>query len=254
MNRRPPAKVIKKLRAEVGFVCPIPDCNSPYLEWHHFDPPWNLKQHHDPKGMIALCIEHHKKADNDSFTKEQLRFLKKNAIKDNSISSGKFDWMRNEIILVMGGNIFMNTQTAIRYKNKKIIWFNRDENNNLLLNIDMFSGKKRDKLIMRDNLWYCLGKPEDIHCPPSGKELKVIYPDGDFVKIRFQECNDKNSLHKKYSDFYSLPNNIVFPVTTIEIDFYQEKYGFKIKAKNLEIPGENSFRNCIFEGVGIHRT
>ena len=51
-------------------------CGSPYLTWHHFDPPWRVQEHEEPEGIIALCQEHHKKADVGAFTDDQLRGLK----------------------------------------------------------------------------------------------------------------------------------------------------------------------------------
>jgi hypothetical protein len=54
-SRTPPIAVRRKLRQEVGFACPVPDCGSPYLTWHHFDPPWHVTPQHEPAGMIALC-------------------------------------------------------------------------------------------------------------------------------------------------------------------------------------------------------
>src|SRR3989442_11499841 len=45
------------------------------LTWcyHHFDPTWSAKQHHEPDGMIALCAEHHAKADAGGFTTQKIR-------------------------------------------------------------------------------------------------------------------------------------------------------------------------------------
>jgi hypothetical protein len=71
---------MRKLRQEVGFGCPIPRagraCGNPYLAYHHFDPPWTVEQHHNPAGMVALCAEHHAKADARAFPIEYLRKLK----------------------------------------------------------------------------------------------------------------------------------------------------------------------------------
>jgi hypothetical protein len=39
LPRRPPMDVIRLLRSEVGFCCPVEGCGNPYLTWHHFDPP-----------------------------------------------------------------------------------------------------------------------------------------------------------------------------------------------------------------------
>ena len=57
-------------------MCPVDGCCSPYLTYHHFDPPWAEQRQHKVGGMIALCLQHHKEADGGAFTTEQLRRLK----------------------------------------------------------------------------------------------------------------------------------------------------------------------------------
>ena len=105
MNRRPPLDIRKQLREEVGFGCPVPGYGRPYLEWHHFDPPWREKNHHNPNGMTALCREHHIQADNGAFTKEQLLQFKRDGKANWQQVSGNFNWMRNRILAVVGGNL-----------------------------------------------------------------------------------------------------------------------------------------------------
>lgn len=100
MNRTPPQPIRRALRAEVGFGCPIGECANPYLEWHHFDPPWREREHHDPAGMVALCAEHHAKADAGAFTPEQLRGYKSSARR--TPVQGRFDWMRNKLLAAVG--------------------------------------------------------------------------------------------------------------------------------------------------------
>jgi len=102
MNRRPPEKVKKILRSEIGFGCPIPGCGNPYLEWHHFDPPWHIENHHNPEGMIALCREHHIQADNGAFTADQLEEYKKQGKKNWKAVKGNFNWLRNRMLAVVG--------------------------------------------------------------------------------------------------------------------------------------------------------
>jgi len=92
MDRTPPAEVRRVLRQEVGFCCPIDGCGSPYLSWHHFDPPWREREHHDPAGMIALCLQHHKEADAGTFTEAQLKQLKKTSASREV--KGRFNWKR----------------------------------------------------------------------------------------------------------------------------------------------------------------
>ena len=77
ISRTPPANVLERLRREVNFGCPVEDCGVPYLSWHHFDPPWREKKHHNPDGMIALCAKDASLADAPRWTKEQLREMKK---------------------------------------------------------------------------------------------------------------------------------------------------------------------------------
>lgn len=76
-----PKRVKEILREEVGFGCPVRDCGNPYLEYHHFDPPVHIKPHNEPNGMIALCAQHHKKADGHAYTDEQLHAFKKKSHK-----------------------------------------------------------------------------------------------------------------------------------------------------------------------------
>ena len=76
MNRNPPLNIKRILRQEVNYGCPVPNCGSPLLIWHHFDPLWSVKQHHNPEGMIALCTQHHPMADSGVFSSDQLRRFK----------------------------------------------------------------------------------------------------------------------------------------------------------------------------------
>lgn len=160
----------KILREEVGFGCPVPKCGQPYLEWHHFDPPWSVKNHHDPKGMIALCREHHIQADNGAFTLNQLHEFKKAGMSNWKQVSGKFNWMRNRLLAVVGGNFYYETPVLFAYKQRPVIWFERDENNYLLLNLRMLATGNEPRAYIRNNEWFNVGGEEDMECPPSAKK------------------------------------------------------------------------------------
>ncbi len=166
MNRTPPAKVMQILRTEVGFGCPVPNCGNPYLEWHHFNPVWKDKEHHNPEGMIALCAEHHKKADVGGFTNEQLHKFKLQGKKSFEKIKGRFDWLRNKLIVVIGGNLFYETLNILQIGTKPIIWLRRDENGYLLLNFRMLTLSGENRLILEDNNWLQQGDLSDFECPP----------------------------------------------------------------------------------------
>jgi hypothetical protein len=107
LRREPDDDVKRKLRQDVGYVCPVPSCQSPYLEWHHFDPAWSELKHHNPDGMIALCRNHHPEADGGAFTVEQLHDWKRAAgesFERTGFASvgGAFNWMRRKVVVRFG--------------------------------------------------------------------------------------------------------------------------------------------------------
>jgi len=190
MNRTPPKKVIQTLRQEVGFGCPVPNCGNPYLEWHHFDPPWSIENHHRPEGMIALCTQHHKNADNYAYTNDQLVEFKKNKVNSEKVK-GNFEWRRNKLLTVVGGNFYYETPRALVIDNYDVVSLTRDESGYLLLNVEMLSVSKEERLVMRNNCWENIGTPIDFKCPPSGKEIEIKYENGDFLSIKFYVINNK---------------------------------------------------------------
>lgn len=248
MNRVPQIDVRRALRKEVGFGCPVKGCGSPYLTWHHFDPPWNEREHHEPAGMIALCREHHDKADAGAYNKEQLRELKNNS---NTKIIGRFDWMRNCILAVVGGNFYYETPIIFQFRQQPAIWFNRDSEGYFLLNIKMLSIVREPRLCVEDNFWIETGNPVDLESPPSGKLLKVEYANGDKIRIEFMELNSIEDIIKRYPD--SSPNSwgIQFPITAVEI---QEKVGgteFEFGPRYSKLPGNNIFKNCFFRSCSV---
>lgn len=251
MNRTPPIEVRRQLRKEVGFGCPIPGCGSPYLTWHHFDPPWSEEKHHNPSGMIALCPEHHAKADAGAFTKNQLRYLKQHAY--NEEVKGKFDWMRNQLLAVIGSNFFYETPIILEYKNQPRIWFNRDEEGYLLLNVKMLSKSHEPRIIIEDNFWLNIGNPEDLECPPSGKLLKVQYANGDYLKIEFFELETISSAKRRYPVSNPESWGIPFPVTAVEVHKKVGDTNFEFGPRETCLPGNNKISNCFFRNcrVGI---
>ncbi len=217
MDRRPPAAVRRKLRKEVGFGCPVQGCGNPYLYWHHFDPPWNERQHHDPDGMIALCGEHHDKADAGAYTKDQLRELKIEGVKRAEEVKGRFEWMRHRLLVVVGGNFYYETPIIFRFRDDPSIWFNRDEDDRLLLNVRMLSASGEPRMRIEDNFWLNCGDPDDLESPPSGKFLHVKYSNGDMLKVQFFELESVAAAQKRYPSAHVEGWKIPFPITAVEV-------------------------------------
>lgn len=173
MTRNIPKDVREILRKEVNFGCPIKDCGSPYLSYHHFNPPWHKKEHHNPEGMIALCLEHHKQADYGAFTVEQLDdFKSKPFLTTKDKVAGQFNWKREHLIFLLGGNTFIGSQNIYLYQDEPLLWLTSDEQNNTLLNFDIKGEKGETIFSMRDNDWIIISDFDNIESIPSGKKLQ----------------------------------------------------------------------------------
>lgn len=244
VNRKPPVAVKKILREEVGFGCPVSNCGLPYLEWHHFDPPWNEKHHHNPEGMIALCREHHIQADNGAFTKKQLHRLKQNG-KDNWRQiSGQFNWMRNRLLAVVGGNFYYETPVILKFREQPVIWFERDENNYLLLNLHMLTTIDAPRAYITNNEWFNVGGEENIEFLPSAKRLRISYPNGDLVSIEFFEIDMKEDANRRYPDSRASEWPIELPITAVEVTYVVANSGLEFNAKETKFGMGNIMKNC----------
>jgi hypothetical protein len=250
MSRKPPAHVKRQLREEVGFGCPVPGCGLPYLEWHHFDPPWHVTNHHNPESMIALCRTHHIQADHGAFSVDQLHELKQSGKENWRKVSGKFNWMRNRLLAVVGGNFYYETPVIFKFREQPIIWFERDENNYLLLNLYMLTTSNAPRAYIKNNEWFNVGGEEDIESPPSAKKVKIKYPNGDMVQIEFFELNNMDEAEKRYPDARVRDWPIELPVTAVEVTNIVANSGLEFNAKETKFGNGNVMKNCFASNCG----
>lgn len=250
MNRNPPMDVKRALREEVGFGCPVPGCGLPYLEWHHFDPPWNVKNHHNLEAMIALCREHHIQADNGAFTSSQLHEFKRSGRENRRQVSGKFNWMRNRLLAVVGGNFYYETPVIFEFRGQPVIWFERAVNDYLLLNLNMLTTSNEPRAYIKNNEWLNVGGEEDIECPPSGKKVKIKYPNGDLVSVEFFELNSLEEAKKRYPDAELEEWPVELPLTAVEVTNIVANSGLEFNAKETKFGMGNVMRNCFASHCG----
>jgi hypothetical protein len=194
---QPPADVRRRLRQEVGFGCPLPRCRSAFLEYHHFDPEWHVEHHHRPEGIIPLCPTHHAQA--GAFTVDQFREFKVIAQR-TSPAAGRFEWMRRDLVGAVGGCLYHETPVLVQLGSEPMIWFERDEFGHALLNSRMLTTHGKDELRMRvqNNDFIVRGDPADFECPPSGRLLRIRYPDGDYMRIEFREVQTWQTASKRF--------------------------------------------------------
>lgn len=207
ISRTPSVETRKKLRKEVHFGCPVKGCGSPYLSWHHFDPSWNIDRRHNPNGMIALCLQHHKEADQGAFTVQQLRDMKKQPFleKREDFPKGRFNWKREQLLLLAGGNWYIGSEVILNVKGKNIIWLSKDKEGFEELNLDIYDSNGAILLSMRDNDWLIHAPFDDLECPPSANSLKLRAISHDiWINLRFSQLS-KSEL---YGEVKSLSSRV----------------------------------------------
>lgn len=191
MSRTIPKAIREKLRREVNFGCPVEGCGNSYLSYHHFDPPWHEGKIHDPKGMIALCLDHHKQADYGTFTNDQLYHLKKTPYrKKGEHVKGTILRKRENFIYLIGGNIYISPQKILLMKDVPLVWLSNDSTGNVLLNFDVRSRTNEVLFSMRDNDWIISTNLDNIETIPSAKSIYASDKNhGVKIDIRFDELS-----------------------------------------------------------------
>ncbi|USD39680.1 HNH endonuclease [Ferrimonas sp. SCSIO 43195] len=244
-----PEKVKQTLREEVGFGCPVKGCGNPYLEYHHFDPPVHIAPHNDPKGMIALCAQHHKKADGDAYTIEQLHELKQDKANAAHVR-GNLDWLRHEMLAVVGGSFYYETPVILEMDGVEVISLKRDTDGYLRLSVNMLSLCAEDRLVIDRNSWENIGKPSDLRSPPQGKELEVRYPNGDYLHVRFIELLSQAHADKRYNS-HPLREQSAFsyPITAVEVNLVIEGTGIEFNPRSTNI-GFGTMTDCFHAHCG----
>lgn len=245
VSRNIPTEVKRELRKEVGFGCPIKDCNSPFLEYHHFDPEFHVEPHHRPEGMIALCPTHHGRA--KEFSREYLRELKK--ISQGREIRDKFYWIRRKMIAVVGGNYYIEAPDIIVYRDQPIVWYRRDEKGAMLFGFNMISDSGEPRASMNDNDWCIVGEPDDVICGPVKPRLKVSYPNGDMIDVLFKEWDTPESLFEKHPLLLKERGYLDFPVSTIEISM--SVGGEKVLGPRETRFGGIRMTGCTYIGCGF---
>jgi hypothetical protein len=222
-----PDKVRKALREEVGFGCPVEDCGSPYLTYHHFDPPRREREHNDIPGMIALCREHHDHAEGGAFDKDQLRALKREGAERNRRITGRFSWRRQQLIVHVGQTLTFESRIPLAFNGIPVIALTRAPNSDLLVSINMLTTSMLPRLRMFENDWVSTGNPIDLESPPFGRKLFANYPNGDEICVEFTVVQDPDGLkdalpHMSHASRWAselvADGNLTFPATLLDVE------------------------------------
>jgi hypothetical protein len=173
MNRTPPVEVRRILRQEVGFGCPVDGCRQAFLTWHHFDPPWNVEQHHRPEGMIALCRPHHDAADQGVYSQAELKELKQSVCWRVQPARAKLPWTKREFLVRLGGYYTGGTEVPIIFGGERVIWLRRMDNGLLSLSFRLRAADGSVIAEMEDNMFEAdPSRLYDLEANTGGTKLK----------------------------------------------------------------------------------
>jgi hypothetical protein len=173
---------IAELRREVGFGCPV--CRSPFLTWHHFDPPVHGPHgtgiHWRSEGIIAMCPICHADADEKgdspgAYSIEELRAMKESHRSAEDVKGHFPTWQDKKALLVRMGGCYADTLSPLFSVNEvPQIGVGRNEVGLLTLSFVLRDRDDRTLLEMKDN--WLTAFPNNIHdmiVTPKTKELKV---------------------------------------------------------------------------------
>jgi hypothetical protein len=153
--------------------------------------------------MIALCVEHAAKADGGAYTKEQLLTLKREGRRRAQEIQGLFEWMRRDLLAIVGGTFYYRQRVIFQINDKPCIWFNRDNDGYLLLNFLLPTATGYPRVELRDNVWTVPPDVRDLECPPRGRKLTVHYSNGDQFSIEFFDIDSVHDLTIRYPNINS---------------------------------------------------
>lgn len=194
-SQTPPAEIRRNLRKEVNFGCPI--CRSPFLTWHHFDPPWTECHSHNEAGIIALCSNCHRQADGGAYTKQYLHELKSKNISEPPL--GSLPWHVNSALINFGGNFFI-AQTSkvfsIRVAGQEVFSLRLDNNGYLKINACIWNSKNALVLRLEENdIISFIDNIGDLECTAQAKILSVISKENDArLLLQFDRSNPDTTI------------------------------------------------------------
>lgn len=204
--------------------------------------------------MVALCAEHHKKADAGAYTAAQLREFKANCVNAEAVR-GSFEWMRNDLLAVVGGNFYYETLNVVRIDGRDVVWFHRDDDGYLRLNVQLLSLTPEPRATIDDNLWGNIGEPADLRSPPSGKLLEIRYPSGDWLSVEFLELTSSEGAYERYqSSLLTQRGGIQFPITAVEVNLALAGTAISLTPRRTMLPSNNQILGGLISHCGVGLT
>lgn len=212
MRKAIPESIKRALRQEAQFGCVI--CGCPIIEYHHIEP-YSVVGEHEPSNLVVLCPTDHHRADCNELSTSRILEAKKNpfnaktACSKQDISFGRFD----DLVLIIGGNRYINNDTILEIDDVPIIYVKADSNGYTLFCASFYDTNNNLLAEIRDNEWiaYLDNNLWDIQYKPG--HLKIYNQ----VRHLLLELESKQNIIEMRATInynghtlYLLPNESIF--------------------------------------------
>lgn len=153
--------------------------------------------------------------------------------------------MRRELLVVAGGNFFYQCPLIFSVANVRCIWFERDEDRYLLLNVRMPSLADRPTARIENNVWTVAPNVNELICPPGGRLIDVDYGNGDKFRAAFFLASSADKLKMRYPESVKWSSHLSFPLTIVEL--WETAHGTAISfgPKETRLPGSSLSGNFV---------
>ena len=189
----------------MNFGCPLKGCGRPCLKFHHFDPPWEKRHHHNPQGMIALCAEHADYADANRWTNEQLRQMKKNPFITKQSIMNNYGYLRRNTVCNIG-NLAYGVRNILEVDGERVIGFEKDKDGFYRLNLLLRNSQGLEIFKMENGDWIAnTGNLYDLICSARGREIAILSKDQQTeIRMRFEDFTQDEFQKKFVNDGWEL--------------------------------------------------
>ncbi|MFC4557847.1 HNH endonuclease [Virgibacillus kekensis] len=175
-----PLPLKRKVRKAAYFRCII--CGNPIIEYHHIVPFHRVKEH-SSDNLVALCPEHHHRADCGEIPLGSINKFRENPFNrdKNHISKDFFLSNYSALRTRVGSNVYIRTPKILIVDNQSLITITPDNDDNALLNAKFYDSKDMLVAEIKDNEWFAYQTPKlwDISYSPG--HLKINRSKGDIL-------------------------------------------------------------------------
>lgn len=188
-NRYIPLPLKREIRRDAAFGCVM--CGSPIIEFHHIEP-FHKVNEHTKENLVALCPEHHHRADCGEIPVSIVTKFKENPVnkKKNFVSKDFFLSNYNDMKTRVGSNIYIRTPKILVVDKCPLITLTPDEEGNALLNAKFYNPNNVLLAEINNNEWFAYKNPElwDISYSPG--HLKINLGKGQiFLELKLKDGN-----------------------------------------------------------------